>query len=255
MVNKENTLIIGDVHAEFAPFERAVKYAKTNNLHLLSLGDLIDGGTEGDKVCSLMLELLQDGSASLVKGNHEHKLYRYLNGANVILGPPNQSTVDEWNTGKDTFRNDFHDMITTYAKSYIRIDRHNICTHAGMHPTFWETEYVAGEFNRKQTDAMMFGQADYKKQFEHKGQTYPMRIYDWTNDVPSHTRLFVGHDPAPLTNVPVFDLFQDQPLVHTNEHGGEVVFMDCGAGKGGKLFGAVVNSNTNEIEEFVNFTE
>jgi hypothetical protein len=67
--------------------------------------------------------------------------------------------------------------------------------------------------------------------------------------------LFVGHDPAPLKSVPVFDQFQEEPLVHVNTNGGETVFMDCGAGKGGKLFGAVVNSTDNKIEEFINFTQ
>lgn len=252
---KKNSLVIGDIHAEFEPFQRAVEYAISNDLHLISLGDLVDGGTEGDKVCSLMLKLLKDGTASVIKGNHEHKLFRYLNGANVILGPPNQATVDEWNSGKSQFCKDFYNICNQYAKNYIRIDRHNICTHGGMHPTFWETEYVAGDFNRKQTDTMMFGQANYSQQFEHKGQTYPMRTYDWTNDVPSHTRLFVGHDPAPLKSVPVFDVFQEEPLVHVNTNGGEVIFMDCGAGKGGKLFGAVVNSTDNKIQEFINFTQ
>ena len=107
---KKNALVIGDIHAEFEPLRRAVEYATSNDLHLISLGDLIDGGTEGDKVCSLMLKLLQNGKASVIKGNHEHKLFRYLNGANVILGPPNQATVDEWNGGKAQFRKDFYNI-------------------------------------------------------------------------------------------------------------------------------------------------
>ena len=70
----ENYLIIGDVHADFGPFQKAVQYAQENDLHLISVGDLIDGGPDGAKCCEVMLDLLKQGKASMVKGNHEHKI-------------------------------------------------------------------------------------------------------------------------------------------------------------------------------------
>ena len=79
-------LIIGDVHGGYAPFKRAIDFARENDLHLISVGDLIDNGPDGALVVSNMLSLLDKGYASVVKGNHEHKIIRYLNGANVILG-------------------------------------------------------------------------------------------------------------------------------------------------------------------------
>ena len=78
-------LIIGDVHADFEPFQKAVAYAQENDLHIISVGDLIDGGPDGAKCCSLMLDLLKKGKASIVKGNHEHKIIRYIDGANVKI--------------------------------------------------------------------------------------------------------------------------------------------------------------------------
>ena len=89
-------LIIGDVHGGYAPFKRAVDFARENDLHLISVGDLIDNGPDGDLVVSNMLSLLDKGYASVVKGNHEHKIIRYLNGANVILGPPNMVTTEQF---------------------------------------------------------------------------------------------------------------------------------------------------------------
>ena len=49
-------------------------------------------------------------------------------------------------------------------------------------------------------------------------------------------------------------MFQPEPTVYVNEQGGKTVWVDCGAGKGGNLFGLVVNSSTNEIEDTINFT-
>ena len=247
----EKYLIIGDVHADYQPFERAINYATEHNLHLICVGDLIDNGTEGAKCVKVMLEMLDSGVASMIKGNHEHKIIRALNGANVVLGPPNMITLEQMKT--DTkFVTDFKRMVAQYCQNYIKIQDKLYITHGGMHQDFWQAE-KSGELTRKMTDNMMFGQADYKRTFHHKGQDYPARTYEWRHAVPKDITLIVGHDPAPLSEKPDFDNFQAEPLDFTNDKGGRVIWLDCGAGKGGKLFGAVVNSAT-EIEEMVDFS-
>jgi len=187
----------------------------------------------------------------MIKGNHEHKIIRALNGANVILGPPNMVTLDQMKT--DTkFVTDFKRMVSQYCKEYIKINDKLYITHGGMHQDFWEAEKT-GKLTRKMTDNMMFGQADYKRTFHHKGQEYPARTYEWRHAVPKDITLIVGHDPAPLNEKPDFDNFQLKPFDFTNDQGGRVIWLDCGAGKGGKLFGAIVNSAT-EIEQIVDFS-
>ena len=175
----------------------------------------------------------------------------HLNGANVLLGPPNMVTFDQMKTDK-VFEADFRRMVEDYCQQYVQLNDGLYFTHGGMHQDFWEAEKT-DKITRKMYDNMMFGQADYKKTFTHNGQDYPYRTYEWKDSVPGHVKLFVGHDPAPLSGEPDFDNFQPEPLVYTNELGGTVVWLDCGAGKGGKLFGMVVNSSTNEIEETINF--
>ena len=245
-------LIIGDVHADFQPFEKAINYATEQNLHLICVGDLIDNGNDGAKCVGAMLELLDNGKASMIKGNHEHKIIRALDGANVVLGPPNMITLDQMKT--DTkFVKDFKRMVTQYCQNYIKLEDKLYITHGGMHQDFWEAEKT-GKLTRRMTDDMMFGQADYKQTFEHNGQTYPSRTYEWRHSVPNGITLIVGHDPAPLTEKPDFDNFQAEPFVFTNDQGGRVIWLDCGAGKGGKLFGAVVNSDM-DIQNFVDFSQ
>jgi protein phosphatase len=250
-------LVIGDVHADFEPFQKAVTYAQENNLHLVSVGDLIDGGPDGAKVCKLMLELLACGEASCVKGNHEHKIIRYIDGANVILGPPNIVTTEQFEKeGGEIFKQDFEDIVRQYCEDFLQLSDTLFVTHAGMEPDFWRAIDQGDDFTKKMQNTMMFGQADYKKTFEHKGQLYPFRTYDWKDSVPAGITLFVGHDPAPLTGEPDFDNFQPEPLDHTNANGGRIIWLDCGAGKGGSLWGVVVNSDTGQndsVEEFIEF--
>tara|TARA_R110001592_G_scaffold1805_14_gene10898 strand:+ start:9563 stop:10303 length:741 start_codon:yes stop_codon:yes gene_type:complete len=243
-------LVIGDVHADYQPFKKAIEYATEHNLHLICVGDLIDNGTDGAKCVEAMLELLDKSVASMIKGNHEHKIIRALNGANVILGPPNMITLEQMKTDKE-FEANFRRMVEEYCQNYIKIKDKLYITHGGMHQDFWAAE-PRGQLTRRMTDDMMFGQADYKKSFEHNGQTYPARTYEWRHAVPKNVTLIIGHDPAPLSEEPDFDNFQPEPYDFTNDQGGRVVWLDCGAGKGGKLFGAVVNSAI-EIEEMVEF--
>ena len=56
-----------------------------------------------------------------------------------------------------------------------------------------------------------------------------------------------------MVGVPDFDNFQDAPATIKSSKGGRTVFLDCGAGKGGNLFGAVVNKDTSEEVTFIDF--
>ena len=250
----EKYLIIGDVHADFTPFSKAVTFADENDLHLVSVGDLIDNGADGQKCVDLMLSLCKDKKATFIKGNHEHKIIRWCSGNDVIIGPPNQVTIDQFSKpGGEVFKSQFKLLVNNYAHDFLRIGDKNFIAHAGMHKDFWQAIFTDADITKDMINAMYFGQADYKVQYEWKGQTYPKRIYNWVDYVPTGVRLIVGHDPAPLSEVPEFDKFQQEPRVVKNDVGGEVIFLDCGAGKGGKLFGAVLNTTTNELEEFVGF--
>ena len=56
-----------------------------------------------------------------------------------------------------------------------------------------------------------------------------------------------------MVGIPDFDNFQATPLSVKNKQGGITTFLDAGSGKGGNLWGAVVNSANNSIEALINF--
>ena len=247
-IKQMKLLIIGDVHADFIPFERAAKFALENNLHLVSVGDLIDNGQDGADVISLFKSLVDMEKASLIIGNHEWKIYRWTLGRDVKITSPNQITVDQM-TASSEFKTQFVELVEN-AQHYLQFGDSVFITHAAMSKDFWDTREVS-TYNR---DRMMYSFSDQSNVSHYRGETYPIRLYNWVDDVPAGIILFVGHDPRPMIGVPDFDNFQVAPLVHKNDQGGVTTFLDCGSGKGGDLWGAVVNTDTSEIEQFRNFS-
>ena len=56
------------------------------------------------------------------KGNHEHKIIRALNGADVILGPPNVATLNQMEQNSQ-FEADFRHMVEDHCKEYVKINK------------------------------------------------------------------------------------------------------------------------------------
>lgn len=241
-------LIIGDVHANLPGFRKAVQFASSNNMHLICVGDLIDNGNDGPAVTKMMLELVKQNKASLIVGNHEWKIIRWIKGNDVKITPPNQITVDQMNNDS-SFLENFKELFE-FTKDFIKLSDSIYITHAAVDKSFWNSNDVP---TKKDLAVFKHGVSDTSKIYHYRGETYPIRVYDWVNDVPAGIKLFVGHDPRPMIGVPDFDNFQSAPEVVTNDLGGTVTFLDCGSGKGGSLCGVVLNTVTNESENFINF--
>lgn len=243
-------LIIGDVHGVYAPFKRAVDFAMDKDIHIISVGDLVDNGPDGYKIVKEMNDLVKQGKASMIWGNHEYKIHRWILGNPVQLGPPNLVTTDEMETNQD-FVEVFVELMQS-AEDFIRLGKSIYITHAGMNPEYWTS--ITDVLTKKDKKYMKFGNTDPSKgEYPYRGQVYPYREYSWTEQVPAGVSLFVGHDPRPMIGVPDFDNFQDTPHVEKSNKGGRTIFLDCGAGKGGNLFGALVNKDTPEEVEYINF--
>lgn len=244
-----NYLILGDVHAEYEPFRKALDYAEQNNLFVISVGDLVDNGVDGFKVFKDFYNLLKDNKAALVWGNHEWKIYRWLIGNPVTLGGNNKLTVEQMQSNPE-FKEVFLKTVE-FCQHYIQINNDIFITHAGVNPEFW-SRYP--KTIKKDLDIFKYGQVDHSQMYHYKDEVYPNRVYDWVKSVPADATLFVGHDPRPMTSKPDFDNFQNEPSSYMSEQGGKTVFLDCGSGKGGWLCGAVVNSIDSSILEFKNFS-
>lgn len=251
MLKKFNgCLIIGDVHGNKLQFDRAVDFAKSNKLKIVSLGDLVDFGDDVDYVIHTTYELMKNGQMLAVIGNHEYKLNRYFeqkDKGNVTLQikPCLQKSIDSLNTEvlSQKFKWIYSNM--TYSIRFLN----NIMVHGAVHPVLLQPNKISGmnilwgRKNRKLNkpsqahNLCLFGQIDREDPKREDG--YPNRIYDWVNEIPQKYTVFCGHDI----------ISKDQPTKNQNTH-----FMDCGCGKDGKLFGAVLNKR-GEFVKYVDFSE
>tara|TARA_B100001105_G_scaffold255226_1_gene253618 strand:+ start:2442 stop:3179 length:738 start_codon:yes stop_codon:yes gene_type:complete len=241
-------LIIGDVHGSYDGYNRAVTYGQKHGMHIVSVGDLVDNGPDGFKIVRSFNKLVNEGDASFIIGNHEWKIYRWTLGRDVLITPPNKITTDEMTT-TPKFKEVFAELMNK-AQNYIQLNERMFVTHAAMSKEFW----TGREVTKYDRERMMYGFADRSTLYQYRGETYPIRLYDWVEWIPNGVKLFVGHDPRPMIGVPDFNNFQLTPLTVKNKQGGYVTFLDTGSGKGGTLWGAVVNSDTTEIEQLRNFS-
>ncbi len=246
--NKFNgMLVFGDVHADYESFKRAYEYAIAHNYFLMSIGDLVDRGSGPYQVVSRMAELAEVGKAGLTIGNHDDKFNRFYKGAKVSFSVDAKNTLA--NVGAEK-QYDFLKMYSTlverpmFSSMFHTFDDITL-VHAASHASMWDSTIKFGSEARSRA---LYGEVNGK--MNERG--FPMRFYNWIEDIPMGKTVVVGHDCSPIFNVDI-----TEPMVKTNSKGGRAVFIDTGCGKHGILSGVVVTHDKKhfKIGDFVKFNE
>ena len=238
-------LVLGDIHNEYLMFARAHSYAVSNNLHIVSVGDVVDYGTEAESTITFSNELLRRKEATFIEGNHDNKIYRYLNGNDVKISYGMTSTIQA--VENDNVKNSFIDLYD-YMKTHVVIGDTHI-THGAFTSSYWKNGPTAKKFNRSR----LYGEIDKNKPtIEYNGSNYPARTYGWVDNIPLGKTVIVGHDRSPFSNFAHDNI--DKVLMTTNTKGGTVVFTDTGAGKGGFLSGVIL-SKEGSILDVIEFRD
>lgn len=241
----DGMLVVGDVHGDYASLLKAFAYAASNNYFFMSLGDLVDRGPHPYYVVQFMYDSMKDDSAGFTIGNHDHKFRRYATGANVSFSKD----------GKDTLASVGEDRMADFLKMYTEIVEHPRLSgyfhkfddislvHAAYHPHMHDHSI---KFTKSVESRMIVGETNG----EVYDDGYPVRLYNWMDEVPMGKTVIVGHDKMPIHNINI-----TEPMIVTNKNGGKTVFMDTGCGKGGFLSGAVVlnNKGTFKLVDFKEF--
>jgi protein phosphatase len=237
-------LVFGDVHADYESIQHAYQYAKKNNYFFQSLGDLVDRGPKPFKTVKLMYEVVSNGLGGMVVGNHDNKFYRYANGADVKFSRDAKKTLEDVGKGRE------YDFLKMYcsiieAKPFSDIF-HKFgditLVHAAPHHCLWDntpiTKSAQSRFTVGETSGELYPDG------------YPVRLYNWIEEIPMDKTVMVGHDSHPIHNVLI-----TEPMIVTNKDGGKAIFMDTGCGKAGYLSGAVVKSKNDKffVEDMVAF--
>lgn len=228
--NFNGMLVFGDVHADYVSYMKAFNYAEANKLFFMSIGDLVDRGHYPFETVSHMHENIKAGLSGFTIGNHDDKFRRLFLGNKVSLSTDAKRTLEDVGTvRRDNFLKMYYDIMETpiYAGIFHKLDDITI-VHAASHPAMWEDKVDIGKTARNRA---LVGEA--KGEIDADG--FPVRLYNWIDEIPMGKTVIVGHDRKPIFNVAI-----TEPLVRTNANGGEAIFIDTGCGKGGFLTGAVI---------------
>lgn len=235
-------LVLGDIHNEYLLFARAHSYAVTNNLHIVSVGDVVDYGTEAASTITYSHRLLLQSEATFIEGNHDNKIYRYLNGNAVKISYGMTSTTLA--VEDDDVKNAFL-YLYDHMKTHVVIGDTHI-THGAFTSSYWTDGPSGKKFDRSR----LYGEVDKNKpSIEYNGSNYPARTYEWVDDIPFGKTVIVGHDRSPFSDV---HDNMDEVVIRLNDQGGTAIFTDTGAGKGGFISGVVL-SEFGLVQEIVKF--
>lgn len=243
--NFKGMLVFGDVHADYASLVKAHEYAVSNNLFFMSLGDLVDRGVLPFETISYMSRIVEAGQGGFTSGNHDANFYK------IAMGEKHKLSADAKQTLVCVGADQHDEFLRMYAKLFstpMFSDLYHIfdditLVHAASHPSMWNSR--AGHSN-VQIARALYGETSGEKHTD----GFPLRLYNWIDEIPMGKTVIVGHDRAPIYNI-----LLNQPLIQSNSKGGKVFFMDTGCGKGGFLSGAVILHNKKQFkfDSFVDF--
>ena len=157
------------------------------------VGDLVDRGPGVTDVLKLVMNMVTDGAALCVAGNHESKLVRALKGRNVQVTHGLAESLAQLETESQAFRQQITTFLDGLISHYVLDDGNLVVAHAGM-----KAEYQ-GRASARVRDFCLYG--------ETTGETdefgLPVRA-NWAAEYRGRAAIVYGHtpvvDPAWLNN-------------------------------------------------------
>jgi len=229
-----------DVHAHAKKLKKGIKYALKNNLFIVFLGDLVDGHDKPLETVLAVKQILDAGTGVLVIGNHDDKFYRYAIGNPVILKGANKQTLADIPKGQEKLFLQTMIDLNNHTNSDYHFEYDNwVFIHGGCHEEVWDRPE---KLSTKARHRALYGETNGEKDED----DFPVRLYNWVDQIPSGQGVVVGHDRKPYGGKKLADT---GPFDHTNDQGGRVIFSDTGCGKGGKLTLTVFSFEGDGIEQ------
>ncbi|MGB7280856.1 MAG: polynucleotide kinase-phosphatase [Candidatus Acidiferrum sp.] len=196
--------IIGDIHgcyAELVELLTKLGYApsQTGGLGAESLafvpptgrkavflGDLMDRGPDSPAVLKLVMQMLANGHAFAVPGNHDIKLLRKLRGKDVQLTHGIVETLEQLEKETPEFRQQVAKFLDALVSHYVFDAGRLVVAHAGM------KQEMQGRGSGKVRDFALFGETT--GEVDEFG--LPVR-YNWAADYRGQAMVVYGHTPVP----------------------------------------------------------
>ncbi len=188
--------IIGDVHGcypELLELLAKLGYRVEGKIvtppagrRAIFLGDLVDRGPNSPAVLRLVMQMVADGVAMCVPGNHDIKLMRKLKGADVKINHGLELTLAQLANEPPEFGPEVVRFIDAQVSHYLLDDHKLVVAHAGM------KESMQGRGSGQVRDFALFGETTG----ESDEFGLPVR-YKWAEDYRGNALVVYGHTPVP----------------------------------------------------------
>ena len=217
--------VVGDVHGDAVAFAYAIGGAEAAALFVLQLGDLTDYGPDSPEALRLAFGLLDAGRGRFLLGNHDHKLRRALAGGRVRVAEGLGRTLAqlaEVSDGEALAQRAVEEIGR--APAWLSLGDWGF-VHAGWQAAMRQKAPPPDAGAQKPDQLLsraLYGQVTGRMQED----GYPERLHGWVDRIPAGFTVYCGHERRSTDG---------RPYRQRGSSGGEAVFMDTGAGKGGHL--------------------
>lgn len=221
--------VIGDIHGQLESAMAAIHWAQVRNNYIVFLGDVIDFGPKSLECASLVYGLVTRGMATFIIGNHERKIYKWLNKINnrsikIFLSEANKHTIGQIKNlspkEKKQWEVKFRSLMHI-GRTHLVMDN-LIFVHASF--SYRMMDFKNSRILPQDLEKLaMFGDVE---EDDENDLNYSLG-YDWFKEIPKGYSVFIGHDAK--------NNFSPHIETQTNS---QVYFMDTGSGKGGVLSSA-----------------
>ncbi|WP_187260820.1 metallophosphoesterase [Pontibacter beigongshangensis] len=193
--------IIGDVHGCFGELQalllklgfsltenrRLNRYVAVapGNYKLVFVGDLVDRGPNSPEVLRLVMDLVEQGVALCVSGNHDDKLKRKLQGHSVHVRHGLELTVAQLAGYSKQFTGRVRQFLESLPHHIVLDDGKLVVAHAGL------AEIYHGQHSKSVKQLCLFGPTN--GEIDHLG--LPIRL-DWAADYSGSALVVYGHTPV-----------------------------------------------------------
>ncbi len=149
------------------------------------LGDLVDRGPDTPGTLELVMDMVEDGAAIAVQGNHDNKLMRALAGRDVQRSHGLAETMEALERRPEAFRERVRTFLESMASHFVLDGGSLVAAHAGM------AEHLQNRAGREVREFGLYGDTD--------GSTdedgFPVRG-DWGKEYRGAAAVVYGHTPT-----------------------------------------------------------
>jgi protein phosphatase len=188
--------LIGDVHGcydELAQLLTTLGYviagehvSHPEGRKAFFVGDLVDRGPNSPGVLRLVMNMVKDGTALCVPGNHEAKLLKALTGKKVSVTHGLAETLEQLENESDEFKKEVERFIHDLVSHLVVDDGKLVVSHAGLR------EDMHGGASKAVRAFAMYG--DTTGETDEYG--LPVR-YPWAREYRGKAMVVYGHTPVP----------------------------------------------------------